>query len=83
MRRMNEAAAGERFGGSGGGDLEEAMWNSAEICYGATESELALEGRVMVSRESRACEVKCDQGGLAVSISTIVQPSDHTSAGRP
>lgn len=37
MRRMNEAAAGERFGGSGGGDLEEAMWNSAEICYGATE----------------------------------------------
>jgi len=25
MRRINEAAMGERFGGSGGGDFEEAM----------------------------------------------------------
>lgn len=48
------------WGGSGGGDLEAAMWKSAEIC-----------------------DVKCDHGGFAESISSIVQPSDHTSAGLP
>ena len=60
MRSMKDAAGGERLGGMGGGDLEEAMWKRAEIC-----------------------DEKCDQGGFAVSISIMVQPTDHTSADLP
>ena len=33
-------------------------------------------------KRAEICEVKCDHGGLPVSISTSTQPTDQTSAGK-
>ena len=34
-------------------------------------------------KRAEICDEKCDHGGFAVSISSIVHPKDQTSAGRP
>ena len=51
MRRTKEAATGDSDGGRGGGVLDEAMWNSAEICERERERE-------------RECECECECGVL-------------------